>query len=155
MATEYKTCPKCKRTLLRTEWFYRRKSGERMRWESYCKDCCRAANGKGGKNYEKAKERHRSWYHNNRTDQLEKNRMRQVSITQRRKEEGYFTEQARREREVLSTGYVKSLFRHSVPRDLVSDDMVNLKRMHIEVKRARKLITNELEKINETSKDNT
>lgn len=155
MATEYKTCPKCQRTLLRAEWFYHRKSGDRMRWESYCKECCRKANGKGSKHYDRAKERHRAWYQNNREDQLEKNRTRQIEITERRKAEGYFTEQARRERETLSNGYVRGLFKRKIPRSLVSDEMVKLKRMHIEVKRARKLITNELEKINEASKDNT
>ncbi len=157
MVSEYKTCPLCKRTLLREKWFYWRKNGAHgMRWESRCKTCCRKLNGAASPYYEKNKARHRDWYARNRDEQLEKTRKRQPEIYKRRLSSGLLTEYSRRERHLLTDNYVKSLLAHrlsEITRGQITQELIALKREHIAVKRAKKLVYNALKERHESSKD--
>lgn len=156
MAEAYKTCPRCKRTLLRAEWFYYRKNGARgMRWESRCKSCCSQLSGKAGPHYEENKARHREWYARNRDEQLEKTRLRQPVIYQRRIASGYLKEASRLQRELLTDGYVKQVLAHSrsdLTTEQITPELVALKREHLAIKRAKKLILNALKEQHENLK---
>ena len=148
MISEYKICPLCKRNLLRVDWFYFKKNGAKgMRWESRCKTCCSELSGASSIYYEKSKERHRDWYNKNRDDQLMKARQRQPETYRRRLESGQLKEYSRLQVENITDGYVKSVLAcgtNGIIRNKITTELIELKRQHLAVKRAKKLINKAL-----------